>query len=144
MKLRSNKDTYGYASRLIVMAPIFISLISGLNVGADELNVNWVIIVIGCVVSVAIFIYWRSASKPFAEIIGQTLVLNSVKIEKSKVNNMVYRIINSSTHELEVDMEGYNEWKLSLTTDDVELEGVPLYKFIKENFYPIELVKSGR
>ena len=126
------------------MAPIFISLISGLNVGADELNVNWVIIVIGCVVSVAIFIYWRSASKPFAEIIGKTLILNSVEIEKSKVKNMVYRIINSSTHELEVDMEGYNEWKLSLTKDDVELEGVPLYKFIKENFFPIELVKSGR
>lgn len=126
------------------MAPILISLILGLNNGTEGLNVNWVIIVIGCLVSVAVFIYWRSASKPFAEIVGQTLILNSVEVDKSKVKSMVYRIINSSTHELEIDMEGYNEWKLPLTKDDVELEGVPLYKFIRENFYPIELVESGR
>ncbi|MCU7851063.1 MAG: hypothetical protein KZQ80_02500 [Candidatus Thiodiazotropha sp. (ex Monitilora ramsayi)] len=140
----SNKNTFGYASRLIAMIPIWLSLISGISIGAEGWDIDWVILGIGCLVSMATFLYWKSASKPFAEINGEKLILNSVTVEKSKVKHMVYRINNSSTHELEIDMEGFNDWKLSLTNEDVELDGIPLYKFIRENFYPIELVESVR
>lgn len=31
--------------------------------------------------------------------------------------------------------------QLNLTEEDVVLDGVPLYKFIRDNFYPLKLVK---
>ncbi len=139
MKLQGNKNVSSYAARLFVLAPIMISLI--ISRGHDFVSKGWVYLGVGLLLSAAFLLYWRSAKKPFAEISGESLIVNSVRIDKSKIKRMEYWVHSSAKHELRVHMDGYNEWQLNLTTEDVDLDGIPLYKFIRDNYYPLKLVK---
>ena len=141
MKFRSNRNVTRYATRIFLLVPIWVSIASGIELEGKTATIEWLFIGFGALASLYVLMYRRRNEKYFAEVSGETITINSVKIERERIKKMEYWVRSSREHELRIDMEGFEEWKIFLSNEDVELEGVPLYKFIKNNFYPIRLVK---
>lgn len=91
---------------------------------------------------VGLLTYFWFSKKPFAEIAGDKLTIRSVSIKKDDVNSMSYIVINKNEHELHIDVEGYSNWVLRLTTEDVDIENMAVFRFLKDNFYPLVLVRK--
>lgn len=142
MKFKGNKSTLNYAGRFIILVPIWLSLLSGSGFQDVGISLNWSKIAIGIFVSICIYLYWQASRKPFAEINGDILIIDSVNIEKEKIKKIEYLVYGSTKHELRVHMDGYQEWQINLTSEDVKLDGIPLYKFINENYCSVKLVKK--
>lgn len=100
---------HGYAMRVLILAPIMISLIAGMFHGREEVPIEWAYLGAGLLMVAALFIYWRSSKKPFAEIIDGVLIIDSVRINKPSIKKMEYWVHSGARRELRVRMEGYDE-----------------------------------
>jgi len=123
---------------LIIVAIFFIGKENGYEIGS---SIEMIVAII-VVVMLAVGFYIQNINEPFAEIVGNKLIINGVTVEKDKIHSMEYLIKNKRNHILRASIDGYSEWELPLTKEDVEIDDLAVYKFIKSNFYPLELVKQ--
>ena len=121
---------------LIIVAIFIIGKENGHEIGSSI----EVTVAIAVVVLMAVGFYLQNINEPFAKIVGDKLIINGVTVEKDKIHSMEYFVKNNSNHILRASIDGYSEWELPLTKEDVEIDDLAVYRFIKSNFYPLELV----
>ncbi len=135
---------------MIVLVIILVELDFGIGLSLPILLVSYLI---------SLIFWFKNGTKPAAWIKGDKLhirdgVFGTDVIHKSLVESMRYetghkRAVAGSRsgeetdmHIMVIKMEGFSEWVLPIKDLIEHGANLRLYKFIKENFYELKLVKK--
>ena len=112
-----------------------------INDGVFTLSSPYVYFAPTITIIIVFFTYIR-LSKPLASVIGDTLTIDGQLIDKNTVEHMNYEIESERYHNVIIKMNGHSEHTITIENKHKELDDLRLYKFITNNFYPINLLKS--